>query len=267
MEYYDPSLEMTSFPMEAIQQGHVSCVGGLIGGKMLLVSNDTGQIIDIYHLHKDTICVVRSYEKSNFLITGDVTGVLIIWKIIESHKSIKLVVFERLHDHQGLITSIFISHDLRCLGTTGLDGFAYLYNAITAKKIRYYHHPSYMPIHGMVISSSPLASVALLCNEEYTIYCFSINGQLLHRLHEKNMQYFLSPTLARDSHGFEYLFYGHEKGEVVMRSMPYLDRVEEKFIATRDSGINSICIDRAGRFLVAACSDGELTVMMDPTHK
>lgn len=76
-----------------------------------------------------------------------------------------------------------------------------------------------------------MASIVLFSNQEGLIYCYSINGQLIQRVHEKETECFLAATLLKDSYGFEYLSYGNEKGETIIRAMPYLDNPSKLTVA------------------------------------
>lgn len=95
------------------------------------------------------------------------------------------------------------------------------------------------------------------------IYCYSINGQLIQRVHEKIIDYFLSPILMKDSNGLEHIAYGNEKGRVIFRALPFLDN-SSKHIVARDALVNRICISKSGKFIIAGCSDGELSVITSP---
>lgn len=91
------------------------------------------------------------------------------------------------------------------------DGSVFLYNTITGSKQRVYYHPKRLPISEVVITTNPLAAILLFCNDDNTIYTFSINGMLISRLHEKMFSYFLSPVIVRDSKLFEYVIFGNER--------------------------------------------------------
>jgi len=110
---------------------------------------------------------------------------VIIWRLINTHNSYKLTVYESFKDQKAQISSIFFSYDLKCFAVSSLDGSVFLYNIITGKKIRAYYHPNGLPVNEIIISTNPLASIVLFSNQEGLIYCYSINGQLIQRVHEK----------------------------------------------------------------------------------
>ena len=108
-----------------------------------------------------------------------------------------------------------------------------------------------------------MASIVLFSNQEGLIYCYSLNGQLIQRVHEKESECFLTACLLKDSFGFEYLAYGNEHGETIIRAMPYLDN-PKKLTVAKEAVVNRICPSRNGKYLVTGCSDGELSVITDP---
>ena len=69
--------------------------------------------------------------------------------------------------------------------------------------------------------------------------------------------------MLKDSQGFEFLAYGNEKGETIIRAMPYLDNSHLLAVA-KDAIVNKICLSRNGKYLVTGCSDGELSIITDP---
>ena len=42
----------------------------------------------------------------------------------------------------------------------------------------------------------------MFSNQEGLMYCYSLNGQLVQRMHEKATQGFLAPVLMKDDKGF-----------------------------------------------------------------
>lgn len=158
-------------------------MGGLIDGKLLVIDTDTNAVESYAH-HQHTICCVKSDPKDNFLITGDIEGNVIVWRITSGNK---LTLYYCLRDHYKQITSIFISEDVGCLFTSSMDGCIYGYNILTSRKMKVLRHPKELPISNVVVSTSPLPVILMFCNPESIIYCFSINGQLIQRVHEKDI--------------------------------------------------------------------------------
>ena len=66
-----------------------------------------------------------------------------------------------------------------------MDGSVFGYNIYTGRKMKVFYHPKKLPINHVIVSTSPLPVVLLFCSKESIIYCYSINGQLIQRMHEK----------------------------------------------------------------------------------
>lgn len=45
-------------------------VGGIWDGKLKTIQSENGQILEVYSIHSETITIITSDEKENFLITG-----------------------------------------------------------------------------------------------------------------------------------------------------------------------------------------------------
>jgi hypothetical protein len=77
----------------------------------------------------------------------------------------------------------------------------------------------------------------------------------------------LSPIILKDSKSFEYLAFGNEKSEIIVKDLPFLKPITKNiFKVARDACVNKICISKHNRFLVSGCSDGELTLITDPNY-
>ena len=146
-EFYDPSLNPETFPIEAIKGGDIVLLGGLSEGKLLaLSSDDIHSQVEVYRAHHDTISVLKCDSNDKFLISGDVGGDVILWRIQNQGK---LMLTHRYSDHSGAVTAIFISDDTRLLATSSMDGSVHVYNIITGKKIRSYFHPERKPLNNV----------------------------------------------------------------------------------------------------------------------
>ena len=94
----------------------------------------------------------------------------------------------------------------------------------------------------------------LFCGVDREISSYSINGQLLKKVQEK-YSHILVPCVLKDQKGMEYLAYGSEKGEVVLRDTPFLDN-PRVFTVAKDAAVTGICLSKDLHFLVCCCSDG-----------
>lgn len=70
--------------------------GGQWDGRLIMISTETDNIIDFYIQHIDTVTVIESDRKDNFLITGSKNGEVIYWKITAEYKLIAKYFF---NDH------------------------------------------------------------------------------------------------------------------------------------------------------------------------
>lgn len=140
-QFYDPSLEVMNFPIELIGGGHTVCLGGLSDGKLILIDVDTNSIVFSYSNHSQTVSCLKSDQRQNFLITGDIKGKVIMWQIKTNSSNIsKLVEKKVIKDQKDQITSIFYSNQLQCVAIASKDGSVFVYNMITGKKLRVYYH-------------------------------------------------------------------------------------------------------------------------------
>jgi len=116
----------------------------------MLIDVEGDGVPETYNFHEHTISCIKADTKDNFLITGDVKGNVIIWRLIGSHNSYKLTVYETFKDQHAQITSIFFSYELKCFAVSSMDGSVFVYNIITSKKIRAYYHPHNLPINDVL---------------------------------------------------------------------------------------------------------------------
>lgn len=128
-------------------------------------------------------------------MTGDAGGDIILWRITPQGK---LSIIQKMSDHCLKVNSIFISNELKSFVSCSEDGSVNMYNIITGKKIRSYRHPEGKPINNVIVSTCPLAVLIMFCNRDRMIFCYSINGQLIQRVHEVDSAHLLVPTLIKD---------------------------------------------------------------------
>lgn len=49
---------------------------------MLIIDTDTNLVIETFTVHTQTICCVKADLKDNFLITGDIGGRVVVWRVV-----------------------------------------------------------------------------------------------------------------------------------------------------------------------------------------
>lgn len=106
-EYYDLSLNISSFPAEFIGS-HTLCLGGFPDGKFVVIEFDN-EGSELYQGHSFTVCCLKTDPKENFLITGDISGGVIVWHIQASGYNCKLAKKHSFRDQKAQISSIFVS--------------------------------------------------------------------------------------------------------------------------------------------------------------
>ena len=83
--------------------------------------------------------------------------------------------------------------------TASLDGVCNLYSLIKGKLLRTFSHPRGSPLHGVILSSSPLPSVAIFSEKEKAWTSFALNGKRLATVKEE-AKHVVSPMVIRNSH-------------------------------------------------------------------
>ena len=111
---------------------------------LALQSDDTHSDVETYRSHHDTISVLKCDINDKFLVSGDITGDVVLWRI-SNHG--KLLLFHKYSDHSDVVTSVFVCEELKVFATSSRDGSVHLYNIITGEKMRSYFHPDRRPIN------------------------------------------------------------------------------------------------------------------------
>lgn len=58
--------------------------------------------------------------------------------------------------------------------------------------------------------------------------------------------------------------YGNERGEVIMRELPFLE-LRKVYIVSVGSPVLSIVVSKDKKFLLCGCSDGHISILTDPS--
>lgn len=144
------------------------------------------------------------------------------------------------------------------------------------KLLRTFYHPKGYPILTAVYSNAPLPCVVFFSYRDKVLFSYSVNGTFLSSCSEKesdpkrgisdkNYQYTMirSPKVVADSFFNDHLVYGTDKGTVLIRSLPYLDKPRHLLVATGYSTL-TLLISPDRRFLLAGTSVGGLRILTDP---
>ena len=103
----------------------------------------------------------------------------------------------------------------------------------------------------------------LFSPDNFTIYSYSVNGAEICKSQER-AKFIASPLIVKDSYRKDYLIYGTETGDVVLRNAGTLDTIR-RISLSGAAPVLSVMITSDLRFLLVGCADGELTVITDPT--
>ncbi|CAD8211533.1 unnamed protein product [Paramecium octaurelia] len=258
---WDVSAQLSSYPMLVFNQGKLFICGGYHLGKLIIIG-DNNQIIDIYQLHTATITTLASDKKESMIISGDKSGHVILWNVDKQKDIYKLHAKCMYFDHQNQINCIYVSTSMKLFATGCTGGYIYLYNLFNGQLMRSFIHPNKNPINSIVMSNRPLFCIVFYSAFDHQIYCYSINGFLLEVQSEQSSS-LIDCQIMRNNLFQDIMVYGTENGELVRRSLPYLQQLK-RFQISAKSPVLSITCSKDKRFFICGCNDGEISVMAEP---
>ena len=76
----------------------------------------------------------------------------------------------------------------------------------------------------------------------------------------------MDPKVIQNSYFLERLIYGTEKGQIVIRELPFMTTLKRINISTSNviQPVLSFVISKDRRFLLVGCGEGGLTVITEP---
>ncbi|CAK67234.1 unnamed protein product (macronuclear) [Paramecium tetraurelia] len=258
---WDVSAQLSSYPMLVFNQGKLFICGGYHLGKLIIIG-DNNQIIDIYQLHTATITTLASDKKESMIISGDKSGHVILWNVDKQKDIYKLHAKCMYFDHQNQINCIYVSTSMKLFATGCTGGYIYLYNLYNGQLMRSFVHPNKNPINSIVMSNRPLFCIVFYSAYDHQIYCYSINGFLLEVQPEQSSS-LIDCQIMRNNLFQDIMVYGTENGELVRRSLPYLQQLK-RFQISAKSPVLSITCSKDKKFFICGCNDGEISVMAEP---
>ena len=258
IEAKDRSLSGFNAPIEILQQGKVVVSGAYWDGR-IRISKTAGKETptDRWH-HQSTITAIYIDPQDNLGITGAKDGDVILWIIDSEYWQ------PRWHyiDHYEEVTSVTICHQIHSFASCSTDGKCNIYSLRKGRLLRVISLPDNAPATMVTFSPATPAKVILFSPQENFLYSFSVNGDNLHRSHERCF-FVTSPVVVRDLECVEYLVYGTEVGDIVVRSTGNLE-VLHRYSLASGTPVLSVVVTSDLRFLLAGGADGELTVLTDP---
>jgi len=168
--------------------------GGFWDGRISICPVE-GDLAVNYTNHSSTVIALSVNKQEDLAISGTKNGEVIVWEVQEQYWSFKKLIF----DHESEVHSICISDNMGLFVTAGQDGKCHLYSLSSLSWIRQVSHPAACGINSVVLSMTPLASVAFFSKSDQTWHSFSINGTLLESVKDETTQA-TSPIVVSDIH-------------------------------------------------------------------
>jgi hypothetical protein len=258
IETRDRSMIGFNAPIAILNNGRLLAHGGYWDGRLTIQKTNENESPSHLQNHYNTITclVVDSTEK--LAITGSKDGDCLVWHIDNDYWK------ARWHyiDHEDTITGACISNELGLFSTCSLDGSCNIYSLRKGRLMRVIRLPESTGINMVAFSTAAPCKVLLFSSEENTLYSYSVNGAFLHKTHER-CYHICSPIVVKDHNQQDFLVYGTDIGEIVIRHAGNLQPMR-RFWLSGSSPVLTLIATPDLRFLLAGCADGELTVLTDP---
>ncbi|CAG9332437.1 unnamed protein product [Blepharisma stoltei] len=257
IENQDRSAIGFNAPIEIMDQGKIIVKGGFWDGRLTV---QKANVKDHPHkwCHHNTITCIDIDEEEKVGITGGKDGDVLVWQVKGDTWQPRWQYIE--HDDQ--VMSVTICQELRLFASCSLDGTCNIYSLMKGRLIRVISLPNFSPIYMVKFSPAAPAKVVLFSSQESCLYSFSINGEPLYRVHERCV-HMTSPIILRNLNQQEFLIYGTETGDIVIRYASTLEPLR-RFSITGGSPVLTLMANKDLRFLLVGCADGELGVLTDP---
>ena len=169
------SIDVLEFPMELVNNKYL-LLGGLYSGQLQVINIETGQSEVLQH-NRHTITVVKADKEDNQLITGDLSGQLIIYHLqkhthISSNMAHLLLIRFRILDSFSSVQFININIDMKLFAVASASSLI-LYNYITANKIKALNFQH--PVLSLLLYLSPLPGIVVFL-KSHQLLSYSLNG-------------------------------------------------------------------------------------------
>lgn len=259
IESCDRSIQGLNAPIEIIQQGKVIIRGGFWDGRLSIRKTSAKEESTCRWNHHSTITCIEVDELEKHAITGGKEGDVFLWQVEGEHLHPRW----NFIDHNEQVTSVAISSHLHIFASCSLDGTCNLYSLRKGRLIRVVNLPNNAPANIVKISQAAPAKIILFSSALSGIFTYSVNGAELCRVQEK-VKLFSSALVITDMQQRDFLIYGCENGEIIIRNAGTLALIR-KISLTAAAPVLTIILTSDLKFLLAGCADGELTVVTDPT--
>lgn len=243
--------------MEVIQQGKTIISGGYWDGRLTIQKQNIKENCHKW-VHNSTITCMDIDNDERVVITGGKDGDVVVWRI----DSDTVQSLWHFYDHEEQVTCLTICQELHTFASCSLDGTCNIYSLKKKRLLRVIDSSNNAPLTMVIFSTSIPAKVILFAPDENTLYSFSVNGAQLHKVHERCM-YINSPIIVKDHNHRDYLIYGTEMGDIVIRYAGTLESMR-RFSLSGSVPVVSLLATRDLKYLLVGCADGELGVLTDP---
>ncbi|CAG9328520.1 unnamed protein product [Blepharisma stoltei] len=257
VEALDRSIRGFNASIEIIQQGKNVIIGGFWDGRLTIQKHHTKESNHKW-VHYSTITCTDVDIDERVVVTGGKDGDVVVWQIDNDN----LHHLWHFFNHDEQVTFVTICQELHTFASCSLDGTCNIYSLTKGRLLRVINIANNIPISIVKFSTSAPAKVILFSSEENMFYSYAVNGAQLHRNNER-CKFVNSPMIVKDMNFRDFLIYGTESGDIVIRYAGTLE-VLRRFTLSGGIPVISLIATRDLKFLLFGCADGELGVLTDP---
>jgi hypothetical protein len=257
IEARDRSFETFEAPVAILRGGKTIVQGGFWDGRLIVNHLDLKQVKSLVG-HNSTVTCIDVDAEEQTVLTGSKDGDIVLWTIDKD----TLKPSRHYADHSGPVTSVRLCRALQVFASVGVDGRCLSYSLLSGRLLRQISLVG-KPLATFAFATVAPSKVLLFTPVESSLYSFSVNGALLHRTKESS-QHIIRPVVLHNLNWREFLLYGTEKGEIVMRAVSNLLPLR-RFAVPQQAPVVSVFVSAELRFLFAVCGNGEVTVMVSKT--
>ena len=219
-------------PIVSIFNGKIIIKGGYYAGKFLIYSIDNYFTPNYFYMNIDDDCKVtfilidNIYE--NYLYIGTNIGRIYLYKIDkDNNKNLKdIFSFINIIEYQtNNINYMYFNYNLNIFASVSNDKTCNLYSYPLNKLYKVIMIDNKTNLDYVFISDSPLPSVILYSKKNNYFYIYSINGNFIKKT-KNNFKNLFSPKIIKDNYQRDYLFFGTNEGNLVIRRLPLLENTK-----------------------------------------
>lgn len=222
-------------------------------------------------------------QDGRFLVSGDVSGALTLWKVGGSHDSREemleafgeatakfgshegplLRIHRHLFGHSDAITAVAISSSLGLICTGSRDGTALMHNLEDDSIANIRRLPSRQAFQGesidLIAISSGSGTIIAHSHRSYKLCSFSPNGRLLHSAFLQERLNFIE--VAQFHEQDVCITGGDRTGELTIRRTQDLSITRTISFLKRYRGVRCCGVFPNGKYVLVGCADGSVIVL------